>query len=107
MGGRGVLKMKGKPRMLQAWQAYQALTYESKWKPFVDKEWDRYRKEWESEHPNEKPPKARFTIMIEFIKDKFANETDEMKARCEEFRKASKDESPVDEESALNADLQM
>jgi hypothetical protein len=74
----------------------------------VDKEWDRYRKEWGSEHPNEKPLKARFTIMIEFfIKDKFANEANKMKARCKEFRKASKDESPVHEESALNADLQM
>lgn len=94
--------------MLQAWQAYQALTYESQWKPHIDEEWNRYKKKWASEHPNEKPPKTRFSIMIEFMKEKFANETDDMKARCEEFRKTVKEESPVDEEStAANAEFQL
>jgi hypothetical protein len=100
--------MKMKPRVLQAWQAYQALTYESRWKPLVDEEWVKYKKEWALEHPNEKPPKTRFTIMIEFIKEKFADETDEMKERCEELRKTLKDEVPVDaEESAANAEFQL
>jgi hypothetical protein len=73
----------------------------------VDKEWDKYKKEWALEHPNKKPPKARFTIMIEFIKEKFTNETDEMKARCEELQKTLKDEGPVDEESATNVEFQL
>jgi hypothetical protein len=33
-----------------------------------------------SEHPNKKSPKTRFTIMNEFIKEKYENETNEMKA---------------------------
>jgi len=74
----------------------------------VDEEWVKYKKEWALEHPNEKPPKTRFTIMIEFIKEKFADETDEMKERCEELRKTLKDEVPVDaEESAANAEFQL
>jgi hypothetical protein len=92
--------------MLQAWQAYQLLTYKSQWKPCVDEKWERYKKDWVSEHPNEKPPKTRFTVMIEFIKEKFANETDDMKARCEEYRKTLKDETAV-EKSAANVELQM
>jgi hypothetical protein len=107
VGSRGVLKIKGRPRVLQAWQAYQALTYESQWKPLVSEEWDKYKNQWSKEHPNEKPPKTRFTIMVEFIKDKFANETEEMKARCEELRKTLKEESPVDEESAANIEFQL
>jgi hypothetical protein len=101
--------MKTKPRALQAWQAYQALTYESKWKPFVDEEWDRYKNEWASENPDEKPLKTRFTIMIEFMKEKFANETDEMKERCEELRITHKEETPDNEDSAtnLNAEFQL
>ena len=73
----------------------------------MNEEWNRYKKEWASEHPNEKPPKTRFTIMIKFIKEKFANETDKMKAWCEELRKTLKDASPVNEESANNAEFQM
>jgi hypothetical protein len=56
------------------------LTYNSQWKPFVDEEWGKYKEEWMSEHPNEKSSKTRFTIMNEFIKEKYENETNEMKA---------------------------
>ena len=95
--------------MLQGWQAYQALTYESQWKPFIDEEWDRYTKEWVSKHPNEKPPKTRFELMIEFVKEKYENETEEMKERCEEFRKTLKEESVVadSERSARNMEFQV
>lgn len=90
--------------MLQDWQAYQALTYEKKWKPHIDKEWEKYKTEWEVEHPNEKPPKRRIQIMTEFIKEKYKNETDEMKERCEEFRQARK-ESPVPNTSIADRNL--
>ena len=71
--------MAAKPKMLQAWQTYHALTYESQQKPQVDKEWAKYKLEWESQNPSEKPPKNWFTIMAELMKDKFQNETEEMK----------------------------
>ena len=108
-GPRGaVLKIKSKPKMLQVWQAYHALTYESQWKPHVDKEWENYKAGWEVENPNEKPPKKRLQIMVEFMKEKFENKTEEMKARCEEYRLARK-ESPVPNESekARNLGFQM
>ena len=105
---RGLLKMKTKPRSLQDWQAYQALTYESKWKVIVDKEWKRYQAEWELEHPKETPPKKRFTFMVEFMKEKYKNETEEMKQKCEEYRKARKSESPVpgDYDTSRNLEYQ-
>ena len=101
--------MAARPKMLQGWQAYHALTYESQWKPQVDKEWAKYKLEWESQNPSEKPLKNRFTIMVEFMKDKFQNETEEMKLRCEEFRQAHKSESPVlnDSEVARNLQFQL
>src|SRR5271168_4643998 len=86
-------------------QAYQALTYEEKWKSHVDKEWEAYKTEWEVEHPDEKrPPKNRFQIMVEFMKDKYKNETDEMKARCEEYRQARK-ASPAESASEAERNL--
>ena len=94
--------------MLQAWQAYHALTYESKWKPHVNKEWKRYKEEWESEHPNEKPPKTRFEIMNAFMKEKFESETEGMKISCEEYRRGLKEETPVpgNSESTINQEFQ-
>ena len=90
-----ILKIKQKPKLLQDWRAYQALTYENKWKPYVDEEWERYKREWVSEHPNENPLKKHFTIMVEFMKEKFKHESKEMKQRCEDYRKSHKSESPV------------
>jgi len=56
-GARKILKVKlpPQPRKLQA---YHALTYKSKWKPHLDEAWTMYKKEWHSEHPNEKPEKS-------------------------------------------------
>ncbi|KDR77387.1 hypothetical protein GALMADRAFT_1326101 [Galerina marginata CBS 339.88] len=101
----GILKIKAKPKMLQDWQAYHALTYDTKWKPYVDQEWENYKKDWKAEHPTEKPAKKRFTIMVEFMKDKFKNETEEMKKKCEEYRIARKSESPLPTDSAMEANI--
>jgi hypothetical protein len=102
---RGLLKMKVKPKVLQDWQAYQALTYESKWKPIVDKEWATYKTEWELKHPKETLPKKRFTFMVEFMKEKYKNETEEMKQQCEAYRKSRKSESPVPDGSDTSRNL--
>ena len=100
-----ILKIKQKLKLLQDWQAYQALTYESKWKPHINKEWERYKREWASEHPNENLPKKRFTIMVEFMKENFKNESEEMKQRCEDYRKSRKSESPVLNDSIMARNL--
>jgi hypothetical protein len=104
-GPSGILKVKARPKMLQDWQAYHALTYETQWKTHIDKEWARYKMEWELQNQSEKPPKNRFTIMVEFMKDKFKNETEEMKLRCEEYRQARKSETPVPNDSQVASNL--
>ena len=78
------IKQKTQPRMLQPWQA---LTYKSKWKTEVDVAWSTYKSMWTTEHPEEKLPKSRFQIMIEFIKEKFEQESDEVKKQCEDYRR--------------------
>jgi hypothetical protein len=79
------------------------LTYESQWKAAVDKAWLAYKNQWDAEHPNEKPEKTRFTIMMDFMKEKLAAETPGMKAKVEEHRQKVKKESespaPVGEDS--------
>ena len=111
-GARGILKVKPKamPRKLQPWQAYHALTYESRWKPDVNTTWAEYKAAWAAEHKDEKPPKTRFQVMVDFMKEKFAAETEEMKNRCEEYRTARQVEQgtpdPATPESTRNADFQ-
>jgi len=103
------VKPKGQPKKLQLWQAYHALTYESRWKPDVDTAWSEYKDAWEAEHPNEKPPKNRFQIMIEFMKQKFETEPEDMKIRCEEYRATRQLEASPDpdkSDSAINAEFQ-
>ena len=107
MGPSGsILKMKPRPKMLQDWQAYHALTYETQWKPQIDEEWTRYKNEWELQNSTEKPPKNRFMIMVDFIKENFKNETKEMKLRCEEYRQARKLESPAPNNPQVEKNLQ-
>ena len=90
-----VLNLKPKAKTLQGWQAYHALTYESQWKPEIDKIWAEYKTEWESEHPDQKPEKTRFEIMNDFMKEKFAQATPEILKEVEDYRKKLKEESPV------------
>jgi hypothetical protein len=109
MGAHSILKVKAKPKMLQLWQAYHALTYETKWKSVIQELWDTYHKEWIAEHPNEKPPKTRFQIMFEFMREKYAQETPEMKAECKEYQRSRRDESPatsVNEDDVRNREFQ-
>jgi len=93
-GNRAVLNLKPKPKLLQGWQAYHAMTYES-WKPEIDKTWAEYKIQWEAEHPDEKPEKTRFQIMNDFMKEKYAQATPEVLKQVEDYRKKVKDESPV------------
>jgi hypothetical protein len=107
-GSQAILKMKPKPKVWQSWQAYKALTYESKWKPVVNEAWDDYVKTWEKEHPDEKPEKRRLVFLMEFMKEKLAGETDEMKKCVEEHRLSIKDETsgPADSDNDKNLQIQ-
>ena len=86
--------------------------YESHWKSSVNTAWAEYKDKWAAEHPgDEKPPKMRFQIMVDFIKEKFVAETEEMKDHCKEYQntqqleKASPD--PATPESTRNTDFQV
>lgn len=82
----GSLKLR-KKRKMQAWQAYHTMTYESKWKAEIDREWKAYCERWEqSEHAEGEQAETRFNFMNTFIKDKFNNETEEVKKQVEEYR---------------------
>jgi hypothetical protein len=108
-GTHDILKVNPAPRpkKLQAWQAYHALTYRSQWKPHVDTAWSEYQKAWKAEHSTEKPEKNRFQIMVEFMKEKYNEETEEMKKKCEEYeRPEDRNPTPVKSESDINTDFQ-
>ena len=109
-----VLKLKSMPpppRKLQPWQAYHALTYKSQWKPHVDQAWTDYKKAWEDEHPEGKLEKTRFQIMVEFMKAKFEDEDEEMKKKCNNYRKPEGGDAmslePVGSASAVNNEFQV
>jgi hypothetical protein len=106
---QSVLNLKPKPKLLQGWQAYHALTYESQWKDEVDKTWAEYKIKWESEHPDQKPGKTRFEIMTDFMKEKFAQATPEILKQVEDYRKKMKEENPFpgrEDSEARNLALQ-
>lgn len=85
----GTLKLK-KKRKLQAWQAYHALTYESKWKPIINSEYTQYVMDWTSTGPEHLSPMSRFAFMNNFMREKYAAETDIVKAEVEEYRQSEK-----------------
>lgn len=71
------------------------MTYESQWKDVVDKEWAEYLATWNTAKPDEKPEKTRLIFLMEFMKEKLAAETDEMKEKVEEYRLSPKEETPA------------
>lgn len=102
-----VLDLKLKPKMLQAWQAYHALTYEKQWKLQVDKLWETYKTEWESKNANldEKPPKSQLQLMNEFMREQYQAADEDMKKQCEAYQRSRK-ESPVATGSEADRNLE-
>ena len=79
--------------MLQAYQAYHVLTYESKWKVEINCEWETFNVAWAKDHPGEPIKKTRFKFMNNFIREKYQAETPEMKQRVADFRKKTSEKS--------------
>jgi hypothetical protein len=71
--------LRGKPKILQEWQVYHLMTYETQWKAVIDKDWETYRSTWEAENPGDELDKTRFTFMNLFMKQKYLEETEEVK----------------------------
>jgi len=83
------------------------LTYESTWKPTIDKEWKAFETDWKAKNPGMKINKTRFEFMNAFMKEKFKNETPEMKAKVAthiETYKTSK--AAIQDVEKRNLDLQ-
>lgn len=74
------------------------MTYESKWKPIIDKEWDEKRKKWEEQFPGEKMLETCFHFMNTFLQNKYNLEPDDIKNQVRKHREAMKEEGPEDKE---------
>lgn len=104
-GSRGLLNLKGKPKMLHAWQAYQALTYETKWKADVEQGWKEYRAQSDADNPKKM---TRLVYLMEFMKEKLAGETDKMKTEVEDYRRSFKEATPIPgDNQARNLEFQV
>ena len=99
-GSRGLLKITGQSRLRQEWQVYQGMTYENKWKEIIDSEWDDYQKKWKADHPDTDLPQKRFTFMNSFLKEKYKEESEEVKKEVRERRAAMNAE--IEEEAKRN-----
>lgn len=84
--------MTGQLKVQQEWQVYQTMTYETKWKTIIDDEWETYKKNWEKENPDTKLPQGRFAFMNSFLREKYENETEEVKKSVRVRRAAMKTE---------------
>lgn len=73
------------------------MTYESKWKAIIDKEWSAFTKKWEAENPETKMTETRFTFMNTFLQEKYREESDDVKAEVRKRRAELKEEVAGDE----------
>ncbi|KAF5338744.1 hypothetical protein D9611_013319 [Ephemerocybe angulata] len=84
-------------KLLQPWQAYMKLEYESTLRPILDNAWAEYVKSCD----NEVPKKKDFAFKNEMVKELYKKESAEVKARVEEYRKKHVNYEEADE----NADV--
>ena len=91
-GSQGLLNLKGKPKMLHAWQAYQALMYETKWKDDIEQGWKAYRTQHDTENSKKM---TRLAYLMEFMKEKLAEETNKMKSEVKEYCQSFKEATPI------------
>jgi hypothetical protein len=84
-------------------------TVESQWKEDFNQAWGDYLATWNTENPDVKPGKTCLVYLMEFMKGKLAAETDEMKAKVEEYRLSEKEESPApfDSNHEKNLEIQL
>lgn len=71
--------MKGMYKAPQEWQVHEQLMYKSKWKLDINKEWAALDAEWEHQNPDTKNPKSLFIFWNDFLKAKYAEESEDVK----------------------------
>lgn len=72
-----------------------------KWKAVIDTEWAQQCDNWLTTHPGEAMPGCRLTFMNNFMKEKFKEETDEVKKEVEDFLNKSSEEPSKDLDEAF------
>lgn len=66
------------------------MTYETQWKTIVDEEWAEYKNTWEAERPGEELDETRFTFMASFMRNKYKEETEDVKETVKKRREEMK-----------------
>ena len=68
------------------------MTYKTQWKTVVDEEWEKYRSTWKAKNAGEEPDETQFSFITSFMRQKYQEETDEVrndvKKRREELKAA-------------------
>jgi formylmethanofuran dehydrogenase subunit C len=72
------------------------MTYETQWKAVVTKEWEMYKNKWEAENLGKEFNESRFAFMNSFIKEKYLEETEEVKINVRKRREELKDAFEVE-----------
>jgi hypothetical protein len=85
-----------KQKVLQEWQVYHAMTYDTQWKTVIDEEWEKYKSAQEAEKPGEKHNHTRFTFMASFMRQKYQEETEEVRENVKKRREELKEEIEED-----------
>ena len=105
-GTRRLLKMKGRQKMLQEWQVYHTMTYETQWKNIINVEWEKYKSVQEAEKPSEELDETRFTFMASFMRQKYLEETNEVQEKVRQRREELKSENGGGEGEEKNVGYQ-
>jgi hypothetical protein len=74
------------------------MTYETKWKTIIDKEWDAHKQKWEAKNPDSKMTESCFNFMNMFLQDKYKEESDNVKNEVKKCRAAMKEEGQGDKD---------
>jgi len=82
-GTHKLLKLNLQAKLLQVYEVYHRLTYESKWKLDINTGWKTYQANWKAENPGRNFNITRLEYMNNFIRDKYKNKTPKMKAEAE------------------------
>ncbi|KIL56673.1 hypothetical protein M378DRAFT_88983 [Amanita muscaria Koide BX008] len=95
-GARGqVLDLSAGPKLVQAWQAYQNLCWETELRKRVDVEWNQFTADLPE---GTKPPKTKFAFRNEKVRQWYQELSPEMKGTVEEHRLVIKEKGISDEE---------
>ncbi|KAM6497784.1 hypothetical protein JOM56_005732 [Amanita muscaria] len=95
-GARGqVLDLSAGPKLVQAWQAYQNLCWETELRKRVDVEWNQFTADLPE---GTKPPKTKFAFRNEKVRQWYQELSPEMKGTVEEHCLVIKEKGISDEE---------